>query len=66
MIEYFPKRKYVEENVKFELDLYSYETKINLKNATRVDTSQFGTKVDLASPKSKVDKLDNVPTGINR
>ena len=40
------------------------------KNATRVDTSPFAKKTDLASLKSNVDKLDidklkNIPTNLN-
>ena len=36
----------------------NYVTKRNLKNAAGVDTSKFAKKVDLASLKSNVDKLD--------
>ena len=46
------------ENVKVELDLSIYVTKSDLENATGVDTSDFVKKVDLASLKSDVDKLD--------
>ena len=53
--------------MKVELDLYNYATKSDLKNTAGVDTSKFAKKVDLASLKSNVDKLDtailkNVPT----
>ena len=53
--------------MKVELDLSNYATKADLKNATGVDTSKFAKKVDLASLKSNVDKLDidklkNVPS----
>ena len=56
--------------MKVELDLSNYATKADLKNATGVDTSKFAKKVDLASLKSNVDKLDidklkNVPTNLN-
>ena len=56
--------------VKVELDLSNYATKADLKNATGVDTSKFAKKVDLASLKSNVDKLDidklkNVPTNLS-
>ena len=34
------------------------QTKANLYNATRVDTSNFAKKIDLASLKSDVDNLD--------
>ena len=49
--------------------MFNYATKADLKNATDVDTSKFAKKVDLASLKSNVDKLDidklkNVPTNL--
>ena len=50
--------------VKVELDLSNYTTKVDL-NASGVDTSKFAKKVDLASLKSVVDKLEKVPTGLN-
>ena len=58
MIEYFPKPKSVGANVKVELDLPNYATKTDLKSATRVDTSDFTKKTDLANLKSDVGKLD--------
>ena len=53
-----------------ELDLSNYATKANLKNATGVDTSKIAKKVDLASLKVNVDKLEidklkNVPTNVS-
>ena len=53
-----------------ELDLSNYATKANLKNATGVDTSKIARKVDLASLKFNVDKLEtdklkNVPTNVS-
>ena len=44
MSEYFPKTKSVGTNVKVELDLSNYATKVDLKNATGVDTSGFAKK----------------------
>ena len=49
----------------------NYATKSDLKNATGVDTSKFAKKIDLASLKSNVDKLDidklkYVPNGLSR
>ena len=41
MSDYFPKLKSLGTNVKVELDLSNYATKVDLKNATRVDTSSF-------------------------
>ena len=70
MSKYFPKPKSLGANVKVDLDLSSYATKAGLKNATGVDTSKFSKKVDLASLKSEVDKLDidkseKAPIGLN-
>ena len=44
MSESFPKPKFLEVNVKVELDLSNYATKEDLKNATGVDTSKFAEK----------------------
>ena len=64
MIEYFPTTNSLGANVKVELDLSNYVTKVDLKNAIGVDTS------DLANLKSDVDKLDidklkNVPSNLS-
>ena len=69
MRSYFPKPKSIKENVKVELDLSNYATKVDLKNATGVDTSDFAKKTDSANLKSDVNKLDidklkNVPTNV--
>ena len=47
MREYFSTPKYSGANVKVELDLSSYTTKPNLKNAAGVDTSAFAKKNDI-------------------
>ena len=47
MSEYFPKPKYLGENVKVELDLSNYATKSDLEYAAGVDTSKFAKKADL-------------------
>ena len=70
MSEYFPKPNSLGANIKVDLDLSNYATKIDLKNATGVDTSSFAKKTDLANLKSDVDKLDsnklkNVPNNLN-
>ena len=67
--EYFPKPNSLEKNVKVEMDLSNYAAKTDIKNSIRIDTSSFAKKVDLASLKSDVDKLDinklkNVPTNL--
>ena len=58
MSEYFPKPKSLGANVKIELDFSNYKIKADLKNGTGVNTSKFVEKVDLASLKFDVDKLD--------
>ena len=70
MSEYFPKSQSLGANVKVELDLSNYATKVDLKNATGVDTSDFAKKTDLANLKFDVDKLDinklkNVPNNLS-
>ena len=69
MSEYFLEPKSLVGKVKVTLDLSIYATKTDLKNSTRIDTSSFAKKVDLASLKFNVDKLDieklkNVPTNL--
>ena len=58
MSEYIPEPKYLGRKVKIELDLSNYATKTDFKNATGIDTSSFTKKVDSATLKSNVDKLD--------
>ena len=58
MSRYFPKTIPLGGNVKVELDLSNYATKADIKNATGADALKFAKKVDLASLKSEIDKLD--------
>ena len=58
MSEYFLKPKSLVANEKVEIDLAKYATKTDLKNATKLDTSDFAKKIDLAHLKFDVDKLD--------
>ena len=65
----FSKTKILRRKSVSRIRFINYATKADLKNATGVYTSQFTKKVDLASLKSRVDKLDNdqlknVPTKI--
>ena len=56
------------ENINVKLDLSNYATKTDLKNVTHVDTSSFALKLDLASLKTEVDKIDIeklVPVPVN-
>ena len=64
MSEFLPEPKPLGK-VKVELDFSNYVTKTDLKNATGIDTSSFAKKVDLASLKSNVDKLKNIPTNLS-
>ena len=70
MIEYFREPKSSRVRIKVELDLSNCTAKADLKNATGVDISKFAQKVDLASLKSNVEKLDidklkTVPSNLN-
>ena len=56
--------------MKVELDLSNFATKSVLKNEISVDASKFAKKVDIASLKSivdkvEIDKLKNVPSGLS-
>ena len=62
MREDFQKSKYLGANLKVKLDLSNYATKAVLKNEADVNISKFAKKVELASLKSEVDKLEKVPT----
>ena len=67
MSEYFIEPKSFQRKVKVKLDLSNYATKADLINEAGVGTSNLAKKVDLASLKSNVDKLDteklkNVPS----
>ena len=58
MITYYPPYKSSSNNVKVELDLTNYATKMDLKNITHVDVSSFANKTNLAALKTEVDKID--------
>ena len=56
MSPYFPKLfRSFGGNINVKVDLSNYATKTDLKN---VDTSSFALKINLASLKTEVDKLD--------
>ena len=68
MSQYFPKTfKDFGGNVKAKVDLSNYATKVDIKNISRVDTSNFTLKSNLASLKLKlindIDRL--VPTAVD-
>ena len=60
MSQYFPKlfNLHFAESIKFKIDLSNYATKADIKNISHVDTSSFALRINLANPKTKVDKLD--------
>ena len=59
MSESFPpsKRRF-RGDIKVKLDWSNYATKTDLKTVTHVDVSSFASKVNLASLKTEIDKLD--------
>ena len=59
MTQYFPKPyEPFGGDINVKVDLSNYATKADIKNITHVDTSGFALKTNLASLKTKVDKLD--------
>ena len=59
MSKYFPKPyEPFGRDINVKVDLSNYATKTDIKNITHVDTSGFALKTNLASLKTKVDKLD--------
>ena len=58
MNKYFSKPSSHEENIKVKIDLTNYATKKDIKNITRLDTSNFALKTNLSSLKTEVHKLD--------
>ena len=57
-MSYYPPYKSSSNNVKVELDLTNYATKMDLKNIIHVDVSSFASKSNLAALKTEVDKID--------
>ena len=58
MGQYFPKPNKPWRDINVKVDSSNYSTKADFKIAAGVDTLKFVKKVDLASLKSNVDKLD--------
>ena len=57
-MSYYPPYKSSSNNIKVELDLTNYATKIDLNNITHVNTSSFASKTNLAALKTEVNKID--------
>ena len=59
MSDYFRRRyKRFDGDISVKVDLSNYATKTDLKNVPHVDVSSFALKSNLASLKTKVDKID--------
>ena len=58
MSQYFPPYRSFGRNINVKVDLSNYATKSDLKEATGIDTSNFALKLNLASIKTEVDKLE--------
>ena len=59
MSQYFPKQyEQFGGDISVKVDLSNYATKAGIKNISHIDTSSFASKTNLASLKTKVDKLD--------
>ena len=65
MAEYFLKQKSLGANVKAELDLSNYAAKVDIKNKTGFDTSDFAKKQISDMDKLGIDKLKNGPSGLS-
>ena len=72
MSQYFPKPyEPFGGDINVKVDLSNYATKADIKNISRVDTSSFALKKNLANLKAEVDKLDiaklvPVPTDLSK
>ena len=53
-------------DINVKVGLSNYATKVDLKNATGVDTFQLASKSDSASLKAEVDKLKPVPADLSK
>ena len=59
MSQYFPKpHELFGGGINVKVDLSNYATKVDLKDAAEIDTSNFALKSNLASLRTEVDKLD--------
>ena len=66
MSKYFPKPyKPFGGDINVKVDLSNYATQADIKNATHVDTSGVALKTNLASIKTKVDKLEILPNNLS-
>ena len=72
MSQYFPKPyELFDGDINAKVDLSNYATKADIKNIWHVDTLRFALKLNLASLKTKVGKLDtdklvSVPVDVSK
>ena len=73
MSQYFPKpfNWHFDDSIKIKIDLSNYSAKSDIKNILHLDTSSFALKTNLATLKSRVNKLDidklkPVPTDLSK
>ena len=73
MSQYFPKpfNWHFDDSIKIKIDLSNYSAKSDIKNILHPDTSSFALKTNLATLKSRVNKLDidklkPVPTDLSK
>ena len=72
MSKHFPKSfRSFGRNINVKVDLSNYATKTDIKNISHLDTSSFALKINLATLKTEVDKLDinklaTVPTDLSK
>ena len=67
MSQYFPKPyELFGGDINVKIDLSNYATKADIKNISRVDTSYFALKTNLANLKTEVDKLVPVPIDLSK
>ena len=72
MSQYFPKPFRISGgNINVKISLSNYATKSEIKNITHADTTIFALKINLASLKTEIDKLDTdklvpVPVDLNK
>ena len=70
-MRYYPESdSNISDKVKVVLDFSNYATKKELDHATGIDTSDLAAKKDFAALKAEIEKLEinkllNVPTGLN-
>ena len=63
-MSYLPPSGHSKKEIKMDLDLSTYATKSDLKNATSVDTSQFAKNLKSRVDELDTDKLKKVPSSL--